>query len=89
MEVNQLKGEKKMIKMIKAYEQQARREALALIAKGYDPECFTHLIEYPKDYYLWGKEYMHLTTPLLPDSDLTGHLARHYTLGELAQTDEE
>ena len=72
-----------------AYEKQAKQEALALIAQGYEPECLVHLIEYPKDYYLYGVEYMFLSKPLPAGTDLAGYTSVYYTLGELAQLGEE
>ena len=75
--------------MIKAYKQQATREAMELIALGYDQECLAHLIEYPEDYYLYGEEYMYLSTPLPAGTDLAGYVSVYYTLRELAQLGED
>lgn len=70
--------------MNSSYKQQAKTEALERIAQGYSPECLVHVIEYPYDYYLYGVEFQHLSTPLPPDSDLSGHISTYYTLAELA-----
>lgn len=70
--------------MNKNYAKQAKTEALELIARGHDPQCLTHIIEFPQDYYLNGIEFQHLSTPLPPDSGLSGHTSTYYTLAELA-----
>ena len=66
------------------YKQQAKLEAQELIAQGYGQESLVHFVEYPKDYYLYGEEYMYLSTPLPPDTNLSGHISIYYRLSELA-----
>lgn len=75
--------------MFEAYTQQARVEALELIAKGYDVASLVHLVKYPTSCYLYETEYMYLSTPLDPDTDLSGYTSIYYTLGELAYPENE
>ena len=87
MEGPTIKGKEKI--MLANYKKFARLDALRLIEQGYEPESLVHFVEYPQDSYLYGKEYLYISTPLPAGTDLAGHLCSYYTLGELAWPDEE
>ena len=57
--------------------------ALELISAGSDPLSLVHIQYYPWDYWNEENEIQGLSTPLAPNSDLSGLINVYFTLEEL------